>query len=83
MTSDQLADYVTDYINECRGRILGVGKDQYEVSEGVQKFEVMPLRDLITFAREEAQDLAVYAAMVDVRLSRLEELLVAYGTDEV
>jgi hypothetical protein len=39
----------------------------------------MPLLDLIQYAREEAQDLAVYAAMVDIRLQRLETALRASG----
>ncbi|MFJ7590158.1 hypothetical protein ACIQZO_22785 [Streptomyces sp. NPDC097617] len=77
MTSEELADYVTDFIGECRSRILGVGAEQYSCGE-MQKFELLPLVDLIRYAREEAQDLAVYAAMVDIRLSRLEAALRAH-----
>lgn len=71
MTSNELAEYVTDFIGECQSRILGIGAEQYDEGDG-QKFEKMPLLELIQYAREEAQDLAVYAAMVDIRLSRLE-----------
>ncbi|MGW0920413.1 hypothetical protein ACWD3J_15510 [Streptomyces sp. NPDC002755] len=77
MTSEELADEVGHFIRQCRGRILGIGAEQYEEAEG-QKFETMPLLDLIQYAREEAQDLAVYAAMIDIRLSRFEDALRAH-----
>lgn len=71
MTSAELADEVGSFIDACRSRITGVGDEQYAEQDG-QKFERMPIGDLITMAREEAQDLAVYAAMMDIRLARLE-----------
>jgi hypothetical protein len=74
MTSEELADEVGHFIEECRGRILGIGAEQYEEPDG-QKFEKMPLVELVVYAREEAQDLAVYAAMLDIRLKRLEDAL--------
>jgi hypothetical protein len=70
MTSEELADEVGHFIDECRGRILGIGAEQYEEQDG-QKFEKMPFPELLQYAREEAQDLAVYAAMLDIRLRRL------------
>ncbi|MGW6535194.1 hypothetical protein ACWGBV_03050 [Streptomyces sp. NPDC055051] len=75
MTSEELADEVSDFIGQCRGRILGIGTDQYQEPDGRQKFETMPLVELVIYAREEAQDLAVYAAMLDIRLKKLEEAL--------
>ena len=78
MTPSQLAEYVTEFIGECQSRVMGVGADQYSQGES-QKFETMPLPDLITYAREEAQDLAVYAAMIDIRLQRLEAALRVNG----
>ncbi|MFF1739623.1 hypothetical protein [Streptomyces mirabilis] len=78
MTPAQLAEYVTEFIGECQARVMGVGAEQYSQGEQ-QKFETMPLLDLIQYAREEAQDLAVYAAMVDIRLQRLETALRASG----
>ena len=71
MTSEELADEVSHFIRQCRSRILGIGAEQYEEQDG-QKFEKMPFPELIQYAREEAQDLAVYAAMLDIRLKRLE-----------
>ncbi|MFD3464834.1 hypothetical protein ACFWWM_00400 [Streptomyces sp. NPDC058682] len=78
MTSEELADSFTGFIGECRSRILGIGAEQYDEGDG-QKFEKMPLVDLIRYAREEAQDLAVYAAMMDIRLARLEA---AFSADD-
>ncbi|MCB5179535.1 hypothetical protein [Streptomyces antimicrobicus] len=71
MTPAELADYASDFIGKCRSRILGIGAEQYDEG-GDQTFERIPLPDLIRYAREEAQDLAAYAAMIDIRLSRLE-----------
>jgi hypothetical protein len=60
---------------------MGVGADQY--SEGDrQRFETMPLGDLIQYAREEAQDLAVYATMLDIRLQRLASALREKGASQ-
>lgn len=74
MTSEELADEVSDFIRACRGRVLGVGAEQYDEGDS-QTFERMPLAGLIQYAREEVQDLAVYAVMVDIRLKRLEAAL--------
>lgn len=74
MTSDELAGRFKDFIGKCAARILTVGKSQYDF-DGVQKFEGMPILELLEMAREEAQDLAVYAAMLDIRFARLEAKL--------
>lgn len=75
MTSEELADNFGHFMRACRGRILGVGAEQYEDDNGNQKFETMPLTELVAYAREEAQDLAVYAAMLDIGLKRFEDTL--------
>lgn len=74
MTSAELADYFADFVTAGQARVNGVGAEQYANPEG-QKFETMTPLELIQWAREEAQDLAVYAAMVDIQLSRLAERL--------
>lgn len=74
MTPEDLARGFSDFMGQCTGRILTVGAEQYSEGEK-QKFETMPLPELVTYAREEAQDLAVYAAMLDIRLARLEALV--------
>jgi len=72
MTSQQLADYVSDFIIHCTTRVNGVGEEQY--SEGThQKFEAMAIDDLFEWAEEEVQDIAVYAAMLHIRLRRARE----------
>lgn len=78
MTSEELADEVSHFIRACRSRILGIGAEQYDEGDG-QKFEKMPFTELIQYAREEAQDLAVYAAMLDIRLKRLEAAFTERG----
>lgn len=74
MSSKDLADYVGDFIRAAQARVNGVGDEQYSIPEG-QKFEGMTPNELIQMAREEAQDLAAYAAMMDIRLARMAEKL--------
>jgi hypothetical protein len=77
VSPEELSARFHHFMGECTHRILTVGAEQY--SEGdTQKFETMPLLGLVQYAREEAQDLAVYAAMLDIRLSRLEAMLRKY-----
>lgn len=78
VSPEELADYVGDYIEACRNRVLTVGAEQYSEGDS-QKFEKMPILELIQYGREEAQDLAVYAAMIDIRLARMAEKLKEAG----
>jgi hypothetical protein len=71
VTSEQLANYVEEFIRDAQARVKGTGDEQY--SEGdQQKFETMPLPELFRWADEELQDIAVYAAMLSLRLQRLK-----------
>lgn len=70
MTSEQLADAVEAAIGACRGRVLGVGADQYDDGSGVQKFETLPAAELAAWLLEEADDLIVYAVMLRIRAAR-------------
>lgn len=74
MTSEQLADFVSDFIIACTTRVRGTGHEQYSTEHG-QKFEAMGLDELVQMAREEAQDFVVYAAMLDIRLQRIQAAL--------
>jgi hypothetical protein len=61
--------------------VAGAGRDQYEKQDAngrtFQSFEEMPPLDLLVMAREEVQDLGVYAAMLDLRLARLQAVFEA------
>lgn len=85
MTSQQLADYVQQFITAAQSRVTGVGHDQYGRSgpdgKPRQLFEDMTPGQILRMAREEAQDLAVYAAMLDIRLARIGEALNAKGVN--
>ena len=72
MTSEELAEFVTGEVERLRTRIMGVGKDQYEDGDE-QLFETMPLEQLFEYAREELDDIVVYALMTKIRLNRLEQ----------
>jgi hypothetical protein len=60
-------------------RISGTGAEQYEKRDKngnpFQEFEQMTPLELVKAAREEVQDLGVYAAMTDLRLARLQASL--------
>lgn len=74
MRSEDLANYVDDAIERCRGRVMGVGDEQY--SEGdKQKFESMTPTDLLEWALEEADDLIVYGVMTGIRIKQILERL--------
>lgn len=60
----------TDEIAEqAAGRILGVGRDQYEEDEDTQKFETMDLDNLFQYLDEELLDQINYGAMLRIRVS--------------
>ena len=70
MTSEQLADAVEEAVLAARGRVLGVGADQYDDGSGVQAFERMAPAGLAAWLLEEADDLIVYAVMLRIRAAR-------------
>jgi hypothetical protein len=79
VTSEELAREVKAAVAACQDRVMGPGNSQYSYGE-TQKFEEMPLGDLVEMAREEVQDLIVYAVMTDIRLKRLQEAINAFNT---
>lgn len=70
MSSAQLAEYVSEAITRATGRILGVGKDQYDLGSA-QKFETMPIGELYEATLEELDDVIVYAVMQQIRIRRM------------
>jgi hypothetical protein len=56
----------------CREGIMGPGREQYE-RDGKQKFEDMPLQELVVYIKEEARDLINYGIFLLIRLGRIEE----------
>lgn len=78
MSSKDLADAVENTIRETRKRVEGVGDAQYSTDKG-QKFEGLKVSELLRMAREEAQDLVVYAVMTDIRLARIEAAIEGEG----
>jgi hypothetical protein len=74
LKSEELAHEVEDLINRCSERIMGVGNEQYSEG-GHQRFEALPLDELLQYAYEEIEDLIAYASMIHIRLRGLEEAL--------
>lgn len=62
-------------ITLCREGIMGPGKEQYE-RDGRQKFEDMPLVDLVGYVKEESRDLINYGVMVTWRMDQISLALV-------
>jgi hypothetical protein len=75
LSSEELVQAVDRFMWGAANRVLGTGAEQYEKldknGQPFQAFEEMTPRQLLTMAREEVQDLGVYAAMLDLRLARL------------
>lgn len=85
MTSDQLAEYVDQlfsavgtsesFTDKCKGRILGVGHDQY-AEQGFQKFEFLAISELFDMLLEEVEDIGNYATFIVIRVGRFVEQLI-------
>jgi hypothetical protein len=75
ITSDQLAEALETAVAKARGRIMGVGREQYETEDGSQGFESMSLAELLAWASEEAEDLMVYSVMLQIRITRVQRAL--------
>jgi hypothetical protein len=73
VTSEELAQAVTDTIRATTSRVLGVGADQYDDGSGTQKFETLPPAELAAWLIEEADDLIVYAIMLRIRATRFAD----------
>lgn len=80
LTSDELAEYVADFVVDAASRVRGVGNDQYSFP-GYQKFEAMTLPELFEYADEELLDLMNYCVMLRIRLIRLAGAL--FSADDI
>jgi hypothetical protein len=69
VTSEDHAEAVEAIVGSLRGRILGVGAEQYDDGSGVQRFEMKPLEAIVTDAVEEIDDLIVYLCQIRLRLT--------------
>lgn len=74
MTSEEMADAVTEQIISIRSRILGTGDSQYSIGDK-QKIEFKSDQQLIKEAIEELDDLLVYAAVLRMRFKCLGDVL--------
>lgn len=74
MNSRELADKVAEITAEAQARILGVGQEQYAQGDS-QKFETMPLADLLTYFEEELLDQINYSVMNIIRFRRMRDEL--------
>lgn len=81
MTPEQLHDTIIEEAATAARRVLTVGAEQYHAPGEPQRFETMPLAELLAYMREEWQDAINYAAMGIVRVKRIAEALVATEAD--
>lgn len=70
LSSAELATEVADAITRATSRIVGVGNEQYS-KDGFQKFETMPLTDLMEGTLEELDDIINYSVMLQIRFRRI------------
>lgn len=74
MTPTELADAVTDVVENIRARIEGVGAEQYDLGEQ-QRIETYTADRLLREAIEEVDDCLVYVAVLRLRLERLRGVM--------
>lgn len=74
MSVNDLYEYQREFTEWAASRLMNVGADQYDMGEKGQKFEQMPVEDLITALAEELADIVNYATMLDIMLSRVSML---------
>jgi hypothetical protein len=70
MTSEELSAAIAHTIANVQNRIIGVGKEQYDLGS-VQKIELVPIETVLDMAIEELDDLLAYIAIARIRTSRL------------
>jgi len=80
LSSDDLAQYVSDFVVDAVARVKGVGNEQYSM-QGYQKFEALTLPGLFEYADEELLDLMNYLVMLRIRFIRLASAL--FSADDI
>jgi hypothetical protein len=70
MTSEELSAAIAHTISNVQSRIVGIGKEQYDLG-AVQKIELVPIETVLDMAIEELDDLLAYIAIARIRTSRL------------
>jgi hypothetical protein len=70
MTSEQLADQVEAVIRSVKERIVGTGKEQYDLG-GTQKIELKSEPQILRETLEELDDAIVYLAHLRARVAHL------------
>lgn len=80
MIPNELAAEIAMTVVLAQQRVITVGAEQYYVPGEPQRFEQMPLDDLLEYAEEEAFDLINYAVMARIRFARLRAALTDAST---
>jgi hypothetical protein len=73
MTPAELSTWVAEIVTEAQERVGpgSIGAQQYYVEGHPQRFETVPLAELVTMCREEYLDTINYAVMMIIRLDRI------------
>jgi transcriptional regulator NrdR family protein len=70
MTSEELADGVTDCVLSLQERILGIGAREYDSAQATtQPIETKSIEELILDALQEIDDMIVYASVLRMLIS--------------
>lgn len=77
------AECVDPIVSSVRSRFLGVGADQYQISETEQSFERSTVGTMLVGLIEELIDQINYAAMIDILTTRRLAALPLGGSDAV
>lgn len=70
MTSEELSKAIQHQLQSLENRILGVGRDQYDLGNK-QKIELKTVGEILDDALEEIDDLLVYLSYTRIRIQKL------------
>jgi hypothetical protein len=70
MTSEEFSKAVVHQLQSLENRILGVGRDQYDLG-GKQKIELKTIGEVLDDSLEEIDDLLVYLSYTRIRIQKL------------
>ena len=78
MTNEELVAYQQEFTRKARGRLEGVGKQQYDRGSR-QQFEEYSVTRLLDETKDELLDIVNYATMMAIQLDKIRDQFTVKG----
>lgn len=72
-STPELADFIRVLTEASISRVQGIGDEQYNGGDGIQKFETMSIDEVLDALLEEVYDIQSYLAMLAIKVIALRE----------